>query len=42
MLLMLGAAMCGAAQEWHAMTFRADAPGINENPLRGLLPYSGS
>lgn len=30
------------AQEWHPMTFRADAPGIDENPLRGLVPYSSA
>ena len=28
------------AQNWHPMTFSADAPGIDENPLRGLIPYS--
>lgn len=28
------------AQQWHAMTFRSDAPGIDENPLRGFIPYS--
>jgi hypothetical protein len=31
-----------AAQQWHAMTFRADAPGIDENPLRGFVPYSST
>ena len=29
-----------AAQEWHSMVFRADAPGVDENPLRGLVPYA--
>lgn len=28
------------AQDWHAMTFSADARGIDENPMRGLIPYS--
>jgi hypothetical protein len=28
------------AQEWHTITFRADAPGVDANPLRGLVPYS--
>ena len=31
-----------AAQQWHAMTFRSDAPGIDENPLRGFIPYSST
>jgi hypothetical protein len=31
-----------AAQQWHAMTFRADAPGTDENPLRGFVPYSST
>lgn len=31
-----------AAQQWHAMTFRADAPGIDDNPLRGFVPYSSA
>lgn len=30
-----------AAQQWHNLTFRADAPGIDENPLRGFEPFSG-
>jgi hypothetical protein len=30
----------GAEQKWHTMTFRPDAPGVDENPLRGLIPYS--
>jgi hypothetical protein len=29
-----------SAQLWQTMTYRADAPGIDENPLRGLVPYS--
>jgi hypothetical protein len=29
-----------ASQEWHAMTFRADAPGLESNPLRGLVPFA--
>lgn len=28
------------AQQWHTMVFRADAPGIDSNPLKGLVPYS--
>jgi hypothetical protein len=35
--LLPGGAM---AQDWHPMTYSADAPGIDENPLRGLVPYS--
>jgi len=31
-----------AAQHGHAMTFRGDAPGIDENPLRGFVPYSST
>jgi hypothetical protein len=30
------------AQQWRAMTFRGDAPGIDENPLRGFIPYSST
>ena len=30
------------AQQSHAMTFRGDAPGIDENPLRGFVPYSST
>ena len=30
------------AQEWHTMTFRADAPGVDEGPLRGFVPYSST
>jgi len=37
--LVLSAAMAGA-QQWQAMTYRADAPGVDENPLRGFVPYS--
>lgn len=28
------------AQEWRPLVFRADAPGIDENPLRGLVPHA--
>ncbi len=28
------------AQAWRPMVFRADVPGIDENPLRGLVPYA--
>jgi hypothetical protein len=28
------------AQAWHSLAFSADAPGIDENPLRGFIPYS--
>jgi hypothetical protein len=40
--LWLIASLSGAAvaQPWHAMAYRADAPGIDENPLRGFVPYS--
>jgi hypothetical protein len=38
----LTATATGAAQEWHAMTFRADAPGVDEDPLRGFVPYSST
>jgi hypothetical protein len=33
----------GFAQEqsWRQMVFRPDAPGVDENPLRGLIPFSG-
>lgn len=30
------------AQQWHSMLFRADAPGIDENPLRGLVPFAST
>ena len=30
------------AQDWQPMVFRNDAPGIDENPLRGLVPYSSA
>jgi hypothetical protein len=28
-----------AAPEWHSMVFRGDATGVDENPLRGLVPW---
>lgn len=31
-----------AEQPWHTMTFRDDAPGVDENPLRGFMPYSNT
>jgi Domain of unknown function (DUF4832) len=43
-LLVTTVAMSGAtalrAQVWRPMTFRSDAPGIDRNPLRGLVPYT--
>ena len=42
LLLVCGISTPGAAQQWHAMTFRADASGIDENPLRGFIPYSST
>jgi hypothetical protein len=36
------ALMPAAAQQWQAMAFRAGAPGIDENPLRGFVPYSST
>jgi Domain of unknown function (DUF4832) len=43
-LMIISFAMASAsvlrAQEWRSMTFRADAPGIDQNPLRGLVPYT--
>ena len=27
---------------WHSMVFRADAPGIDVNPLRGLVPFAAA
>ena len=38
--VMVMCAGAGAGQDWHSMTFRADAPGVDENPLRGFVPYS--
>ena len=40
--LLLGSCLPAAVsgQEWHRLTFAADAPGMDENPLRGLIPYS--
>jgi hypothetical protein len=29
-----------AAQQWQSMPFREDAPGIDENPLKGLMPFA--
>jgi Domain of unknown function (DUF4832) len=28
------------AQDWRPMVFRADAPGVDDNPLRGLVPFA--
>jgi len=42
LLLVGGICMPAAAQQWHEMTFRIDAPGIDENPLRGFTPYSST
>jgi hypothetical protein len=41
-LLMASGVFARAAQQWHEMAFRADAPGIDENPLRGFVPYSST
>jgi hypothetical protein len=30
------------AQQWHSMVFRDDARGVDENPLRGFVPYSST
>lgn len=38
----LFAATASPAQKQHALTFRVDAPGIDENPLRGFVPYASS
>ena len=40
-LTLLGVCCSATAQYWRQMTFRADAPGIDENPLRGFVPFSG-
>jgi len=29
-------------QQWLPMTFKADAPGIDQNPLRGFVPYAAT
>jgi hypothetical protein len=47
MIALLSIIFCAAtnvvqSQEWHSMAFRADAPGIDENPLKGLVPYSSA
>jgi hypothetical protein len=40
-VIILAATMNAAsAQQWHTMSFNADAPGIDQNPLKGLVPYS--
>jgi len=31
-----------AAPKWHAMVFRPDAGGVDENPLRGLVPSAAA
>jgi hypothetical protein len=48
-MVVLWAAVCAAggipraqAQQWHPMVFREDAPGVDENPLRGFMPYSNT
>jgi hypothetical protein len=38
--LISGVFVTGVAQQWHAMTFRSDAPGIDANPLRGFVRYA--
>jgi hypothetical protein len=35
-------AIAAPAQKWHSLSYRADAPGIDENPLRGFVPYSSA
>jgi hypothetical protein len=42
LLLGIGSLMPAAAQQWRPMTLRADAPGIDENPLRGFVPYAST
>jgi hypothetical protein len=42
MFLANGRTATAVAEQWHTMTFRADAPGVDENPLRGFVPYSST
>ena len=39
-MLLVNSAPIDISQKWHTMTFQADAPGVDENPLRGFVPYS--
>ncbi len=41
-MLLVNSAPIDISQKWHTMTFQADAPGVDENPLRGFVPYSST
>ena len=41
-MLLVTSVPIAIAQQWHTMTFQADAPGVDENPLRGFVPYSST
>ena len=41
-MLLCATGMNCSAQQWQSMTFRADAPGIDENPLRGWVPFAAT